>query len=77
MIWPGRRLVAAHFSRGSPAELMHQYLLHDRSKNFKGRRSPWSAFIGRLLNKDQDQRFQSPAELLIALPTIRRATDEE
>ena len=37
---------------------------------------PIVSLIERLLNKDPGERLQSPTELLKALPTVMRATDE-
>jgi tRNA A-37 threonylcarbamoyl transferase component Bud32/tetratricopeptide (TPR) repeat protein len=63
--------------RGSPAELMHQ---HQHAalplEQLQGVPQPLVSLIERLLNKDPGERLQSPTELLKALPTITRATEE-
>ncbi|MGC2576100.1 MAG: serine/threonine-protein kinase, partial [Terrimicrobiaceae bacterium] len=62
--------------RGAPAELMHQHLHAPLPfEQLEGVPQPLVCLIERLLNKDPGQRFQSPAELLKALPTITGALE--
>jgi serine/threonine protein kinase/tetratricopeptide (TPR) repeat protein len=63
--------------RGSPAEVMFQHqhgsLPLDRLKRVS---QPVVVLLELLLEKDPGQRFQNPAELLKAMPTIVGANDE-
>ena len=62
--------------RGSPSELMYQ---HQHAalpvEQLKGVPQPVVLLLGALLEKDPVRRFQTPAELLKALPTITSAID--
>jgi serine/threonine protein kinase/predicted ATPase len=62
--------------RGSPSELMYQ---HQHAalpvEQLKGVPQPVVLLLGTLLEKDPVRRFQTPAELLKALPTITAAID--
>jgi serine/threonine protein kinase len=61
---------------GSPAEVMYQHqhapLPRERLKDVP---QPVVALLEKLLEKDPARRFQNPAELLKAIPTITRAID--
>ena len=63
--------------RGSPAEVMYQ---HQHAplplEQLEGVPQPVVSLIEVLLEKDPKRRFQTPAELLKALPTITGAIDE-
>ena len=63
--------------RGSPAEVMFQ---HQHAplplEQLESVPQPVVSLIEVLLDKDPKRRFQTPAELLKALPTIRGAIDE-
>ena len=63
--------------RGSPAEVMYQ---HQHAplplEQLEGVPQPVVSLIEVLLDKDPKRRFQTPAELLKALPTITGAIDE-
>ena len=62
--------------RGSPSELMYQ---HQHAalpvEQLKGVPQPVVLLLGALLEKDPVRRFQTPAELLKALPAITSAID--
>jgi tRNA A-37 threonylcarbamoyl transferase component Bud32/tetratricopeptide (TPR) repeat protein len=62
---------------GSPAEVMFQ---HQHAplplEQLEGVPQPVVALLEMLLEKDPGRRFQTPADLLKALPTIRGAIDE-
>jgi serine/threonine protein kinase/tetratricopeptide (TPR) repeat protein len=62
--------------QGSPAEVMYQHqhasLPLDRLKRVS---QPVAVLLELLLDKDPGRRFQNPAELLKAMPTITGATD--
>ena len=62
--------------RGSPAEVMYQHqhapLPHERLKDVP---QPVVGLLDKLLQKDPAQRFQTPNELLKAMPTITGAID--
>src|ERR1700731_2601093 len=62
--------------RGSPAEVMHQ---HQHAplpiQQFKGVPQPLVVLLEVLLEKEPVRRFQTPAELLKVMPTIRDAMD--
>jgi serine/threonine protein kinase/formylglycine-generating enzyme required for sulfatase activity len=62
--------------RGSPAEVMYQHrhatLPHEK---LRGVPQPVVTLLEVLLEKDPARRFQSPAELLKAMPTITGAID--
>ena len=63
--------------RGSPAEVMYQ---HQHAplplEQLESVPQPVVSLIEVLLDKDPKRRFQTPAELLKALPTITGAIDE-
>ena len=63
--------------RGSPAEVMFQ---HQHAplplEQLESVPQPVVSLIEVLLDKDPKRRFQTPAELLKALPTITGAIDE-
>src|SRR5271165_4976132 len=62
--------------RGSPAEVMHQ---HQHAplpvEQLKGVPQPLVVLLEVLLEKDPAYRFQTPAELLKVMPTVRDAMD--
>ena len=62
--------------RGSPSELMHQ---HQHAplplEQLKGLPQPVVVLLEVMLEKDPAQRFQSPAELLKAIPLVTAAID--
>jgi serine/threonine protein kinase/tetratricopeptide (TPR) repeat protein len=62
--------------RGTSAELMHQHL-HARLaiEQLEGIPQPVVVLLDALLEKDPARRFQTPAELLKAMPTITGAID--
>ena len=61
----------------SPAEVMYQHQHGSLPlEQFESVLPPVVSFIEVLLDKDPRRRFQTPAELLKALPTIRGAIDE-
>ena len=64
--------------RGSPVEMMHQ---HQHAQlpleQLEGVPGPLVAVIQVLLEKDPKLRFQTPAELLKAMPTITSAIDAQ
>ena len=63
--------------RGSPAEVMHQHLHAPlRLDLLEAVPQPVVVLLDVLLEKDPGRRFQSPAELLKAMPTITGAIDE-
>ena len=71
-------MVAGHvLFRGSPAEVMYQ---HQHAplplEQLESVPQPVVSLIEVLLDKDPRRRFQTPAELLKALPTITGAIDE-
>ena len=63
--------------RGSPAEVMYQ---HQHAplplEQLESVSQPVVSLIEVLLDKDPKRRFQTPADLLKALPTITGAIDE-
>src|SRR5271165_3731441 len=62
--------------RGSPAEVMHQHQHADLPiEQLKGIPQPVVVLLEVLLEKDPVRRFQNPAELLKAIPTITYAID--
>jgi predicted ATPase len=62
--------------RGTAAELMYQHLHAPLpSEQLKGVPQPIAVLLEMLLEKDPERRFQSPAELLKAMPTITGALD--
>ena len=62
--------------RGSPAEVMHQHQHADLPiEQLKGIPQPVVVLLEVLLEKDPVRRFQNPAELLKAIPTITDAID--
>src|SRR5271157_4989866 len=62
--------------RGTSAELMHQHLHAPLAiEQLEGIPQPVVVLIEVLLEKDPAQRFQNPAELLKAMPTITGAID--
>jgi serine/threonine protein kinase/tetratricopeptide (TPR) repeat protein len=62
--------------RGTSAELMHQHLHAPlATKELEGVPQPVVILLEVLLEKDLARRFQSPAELLKAIPTITGAID--
>jgi hypothetical protein len=68
-------MLAGHvIFRGSPGEVMHQ---HQHAalpvEQLEGVPQPVVVLLGALLEKDPVRRFQTPAELLKALPTITGA----
>ncbi len=70
MLW---QMVTGHtLFRGSPAEVMYQ---HEHAslpfEQLEGVPQPVVALLEVLLEKDPGRRFQNPAELLKAMPTIR------
>jgi serine/threonine protein kinase/predicted ATPase len=63
--------------RGSPAEVMYQHQhVPLPLEELKGIPQPIVTLLDVLLEKDPGRRFQNPAELLKALPTITGAIDE-
>jgi serine/threonine protein kinase/predicted ATPase len=76
MLW---EMVTGHaLFRGSPAEVMYQ---HQHAplplKRLEAVPQPVVVLLEVLLEKDPGRRFQSPAELLNAMPTITAATDAQ
>ena len=74
MLW---EMVTGHaLFRGSPAEVMYQ---HQHAplplEQLKGVPQPVVVLLEVLLEKDPARRFQNPAELLKAMPTITGAID--
>ena len=62
--------------RGTSAELMHQHLHAPlATEELEGVPQPVVVLLEVLLEKDPARRFQSPAELLKAIPTITGAID--
>jgi hypothetical protein len=62
--------------RGTAAELMYQHLQAPLPlEQLKGVPQPVVVFLEVLLQKDPARRFQNPAELLKAIPTITGALD--
>jgi serine/threonine protein kinase len=62
--------------RGTAAELMHQHLHAPlATEELEGVPQPVVVLLEVLLEKDLARRFQSPAELLKAIPTITGAID--
>src|SRR5271166_5474157 len=62
--------------RGTSAELMHQHLHAPLAiEQLEGIPQPVVVLVGVLLEKDPGRRFQNPAELLKAMPTITGAID--
>jgi serine/threonine protein kinase len=62
--------------RGTSAELMHQHLhLPFVTEQLEGVPQPVLVLLDVLLEKDPGRRFQNPAELLKAIPTITGAMD--
>ena len=62
--------------RGSPAEVMYQHQHAPlRLEHLEGIPQPVVVMLETLLEKDPGQRFQNPAELLQAIPTITGAID--
>jgi serine/threonine protein kinase len=62
--------------RGTSAELMHQHLHAPLAiEQLEGVPQPVVVLLDVLLEKDPARRFQSPAELLKAMPTIIGAID--
>jgi len=62
--------------RGTSAELMHQHLHAPlATEELEGVPQPVIVLLEVLLEKDPARRFQSPAELLKAIPTITGAID--
>src|SRR5271165_692846 len=62
--------------RGTSAELMHQHLHAPLAiEQLEGIPQPVVVLVGVLLEKDPGRRFQNPAELLKAMPTITDAID--
>ena len=74
MLW---EMVTGHvLFRGSPAEVMYQHLHAPLPlKQLEGVPQPIVVLIEVLLDKDPGGRFESPAELLRAMPTILGAID--
>ena len=63
--------------RGSPAEVMYQHQHASLPlEQLESLPQPVVSLIEVLLDKDPKRRFQTPAELLKALPTITGAIDE-
>ena len=74
MLW---QMVTGHaLFKGSPAEVMYQ---HQHAplplEQLKGVPQPLVVLLEVLLEKDPARRFQSPAELLKVMPTVRDAID--
>jgi len=62
--------------RGTSAELMHQHLHAPLAiEQLEGIPQPVVVLLEKLLQKDPTQRFQTPNELLKAMPTITAAID--
>ena len=74
MLW---EMVTGHaVFRGSPAEVMYQHLHAPLPlEQLEGVPQPVVLLLEMLLEKDPARRFQSPAELLKAMPTITGAID--
>jgi serine/threonine protein kinase len=63
--------------KGTPAEVMHQHLHAPVPlKELKGIPQPVAVLLETLLEKDPPRRFQSPIELLKALPIVTGAIEQ-
>jgi eukaryotic-like serine/threonine-protein kinase len=62
--------------QGSPAGVMYQHRQGPSlDEQLKGVSQPFGVLIDVLLEKDSGRRFQSPAELLKVMPTVRDAVN--